>query len=111
LAQALPYPNPSTDGSTNLYYELKNPMISVQAGPGPVYYDPGAVVTLSIHSFSKRLIWKKVIRGAKTGGNSEFWDGFDLKGAPLSNGTYIYRAQVSSRGHLSEKDQYLMILR
>jgi flagellar hook assembly protein FlgD len=110
LVRALPYPNPSTNGSTYLYYELKSPVISGQAGEKE-FYDPVANVTLGIYSFSRRLIWQKVIHGAKTGANSEFWEGKDLRGSPLSNGTYVYHVQVESRGKVTEKYSYVVILR
>lgn len=56
-------------------------------------------------------MWRTVVKGLKTGGNTFAWDGKDAWGSGLSNGTYIYRVLVKSRGNVTEKTSRVVILR
>jgi len=110
VGNIFPYPNPSADGKATLYFELSDPTASAQAGNN-TYLDPDGTAELSIYSTSFRLLWRKTIKGLKTGANSFEWDGKDAWGSGLSNGTYIYRVLVSSRSNVTEKYSYVVILK
>jgi len=111
VVKALSYPNPSTDGKVTLYFESSAPGASASALSAPVFFDPDARAELSIYTTSYRLLWRTAVVGVRSGGNRYAWEGRDLKDAALSNGTYLFRARVTSRGKTTEKTQYVIILR
>jgi len=81
------FPNPFSEG-TNFVFQLSD----------------DADVDLKVFNVSGFLIWEKRITGVE-GFNSIYWDGRDLSGDIIANGTYIYQLDVMFRNsfHREEK--------
>ena len=81
------FPNPFSKG-TNFVFQLSDP----------------ADIVLDVYNVSGFLIWHKTMLGLE-GFNSIFWDGRDLAGDIIANGTYIYQLDVRFRRsfHREEK--------
>lgn len=111
VGKVLSYPNPTSDGKVTLYFESSAPGASALALSGPVFFDPDARAELSIYTTSYRLLWRTTVVGVRSGGNRYAWEGRDLKDAALSNGTYLFRARVTSRGKTTEKMSHIVVLK
>jgi flagellar hook assembly protein FlgD len=115
MVRVLPYPNPSTDGTANLYFEIagNTSTTGVQklSGNHDPAQDPNSVVVLRIYTRSGRLLWTHRVQGVKNGANSYYWDGKDLKRAPLANGLYIYTATLERNGAEVTKKASLFIMK
>ncbi len=79
-------PNPFTE-STNFVFQLSN----------------DADVCLRIYNLSGREIWQAKLSG-REGFNSIYWNGSDLAGDRVANGTYLYLLDVSFTGSLNRRE-------
>jgi flagellar hook assembly protein FlgD len=117
LASVVSYPNPSTDGTANLSYEVSgsssSPAQDLLGGSsnGRGGYDSEASVTLRIFTRSGRLLWTHRVQGVKQGTNSFHWDGHDVKNAPLANGLYLYTATLEKNGVTQTKTRAIFVMK
>lgn len=111
------YPNPSTDGTANLSYEVSGSSSSAAQAlsggglNGRGGYDPEVSVTLRIYTRSGRLLWTHRVQGAQMGINVFHWDGHDVKNAPLANGLYLYTAALEKNGMTQTKTRAIFIMK
>ncbi|UCF06738.1 MAG: type IX secretion system sortase PorU [bacterium] len=80
------FPNPFSE-STNFVFQLSSE----------------ADVTLRIYTLSGVVVWAAVMAGSE-GFNSIYWDGRDLAGDRLANGTYLYLLEVDFRKSLDPEE-------
>jgi hypothetical protein len=96
LDNVLAFPNPFRD-RTHVFFELQEQ----------------AEVELSIHATSGREVWRDR-RHHEGGRGSIAWPGVDAAGAPLANGTYLYRLVVAparSGAAALRRDGKLVVMR
>lgn len=68
-------------------------------------------VAVSIYTPTGRLVVKLQDSSNYAGYNEEFWDGRDIDGRPLANGTYLYKIKAKRADEKIEKVGKLVILR
>ena len=110
VSELLSYPNPSPDGETDLVFKVTGGGMSIEA-VSTEYLDESAKALVSIYTFSRRLVWRREVRGIKTGINVVHWDGKDAWGSRLANGTYMVRIELTSREKTVSKISHVIILR
>jgi hypothetical protein len=117
LVSVVSYPNPSTDGTANLSYDVAgttadaSQAIANSSSRSRGTYDPQASVVLRIFTRSGRLLWTYKVQGVKIGANSYHWNGHDFKNAPLANGLYLYTATLEKNGSTQTKTSAIYIIK
>lgn len=86
ISDVFNFPNPFSE-STNFVFQCTNP----------------ANATLKIFTVSGNIVWQKEFT-ALEGFNSVFWDGRDLAGDKLANGTYLYSLELDFKGSYHRKE-------
>ncbi|MBN1182969.1 MAG: lamin tail domain-containing protein [Bacteroidales bacterium] len=88
------YPNPFSD-YTYISYELAE----------------DAIVNLSVYNITGQLIATFVDEEQSKGEYQIQWNGMDMNGDPLSNGMYLYRLTVESKGQVFNTTKRMLLMR
>src|SRR4029453_4993535 len=98
IVSALAFPNPFEE-SLGTHFSF-----SLEAG-APVD------LQLRVYTITGRLVYERVERGLLPAYHQIAWNGLDDEGAPLANGTYVYRLLATADGHKAEYTGRLVKLR